>query len=162
VTLQVQLKDHTSFVLNLVPFLFVLVLSFQSGSVKPLPEAALLRRIEVLHLELMLHRQPSPDKYQGSLSVALGQAERASKLSSAMQLVLEIERAKQTQPQRARLARAVEAALADFLPVAENAGVNVIQRRIRDCEVAVSVQALGTALLLLVDHLFSRAAAGDA
>ena len=87
--------------------------------------------------------------YPGGVSVNVsdvagstqGPHERASKLSSAMRLVLEIERARQTQPQRARLASAVEAALADFLLVAENAGVNVIHRRIRDCEVAVSVQA---------------------
>src|SRR5262249_34417981 len=58
-------------------------------------------------------------------------------------------------PQTARLARAVEVPLADLLPVDRKCRSNVIQ-------VAVSIQALGTALFLLLDHLFSRAAAGDA
>src|SRR5262249_25620246 len=101
--------------------------------------------------------------YPGGVSVNVsdvagstqGPQERASKLSSTMQLVLEIERARQTQPQTARLARAVEVPLADLLPVDRKCRSNVIQ-------VAVSVQALGTALFLLLDHLFSRAAAGDA
>ena len=92
--------------------------------------------------------------------MALEQAERASKLSSAMQLVVEIEREKD-RPQRTQLVWAVEAALADFVPLAESGGINIIRREMADCEIAVSRKALSTALFLLLDRVFGWAKGGD-
>jgi len=112
-------------------------------------------------LELLLLTPASPEKCKEALTVALGQAERASKISSAMQLVIEIERDEETQSRKTGLARAVEAALADFAPVVECTGINIVRHEMAGCEIAAPAKSLSTALFLLLDQLFGRAEGTD-
>ena len=65
-------------------------------------------------MELMLYRSLAPGDDREKLAALLKQAEKASKLSTAMQQVLEIEREHRAGPQRAALATAVEIAFEDF------------------------------------------------
>ena len=113
-------------------------------------------------LELALRRPSSIEDYQETLAAALGQAERASNISFAMQQVLEIKRQKGISPQKTRLSTAAEGVLTDFLPVAASTGINIIRRESADCEVAVSAGVLGTALFLCLDQIFKRAESSDA
>ncbi|PYV55818.1 MAG: hypothetical protein DMG91_11175 [Acidobacteria bacterium] len=108
-------------------------------------------------VELMLHKPPASEMYPEKLAGVLGQAERASKLSLTMQQVLEIKREQRGQQQSTPLAPCLEAALDDFIPVAENNGVRIVRRNWTECEVAVSAKALGTALFLLLDQILSWA-----
>lgn len=112
-------------------------------------------------VELMLYRSLAPGDDREKLATLLKQAEKASKLSTVMQQVLEIEREHRAGPQRAALAAAVEAALEDFMPLAEQNGIEITRGVLVDCKVAVSARTLGIALFLLLDQLLSWARQGD-
>jgi signal transduction histidine kinase len=112
-------------------------------------------------MELMLYRSLAPGDDREKLAALLKQAEKASKLSTAMQQVLEIEREHRAGPQRAALATAVETAFEDFMPLAEQNGVEIMRGVLAECKVAVSARALGIALFLLLDQLLSWARQGD-
>ena len=112
-------------------------------------------------VELILYRSVVPNDVRESLAVVLRQAEEASKLSAAMQKVLEVECEQRAGQQSTALTTSVEAALEDFLPLAEQNGITIVRSACAECKVAVSTRTLGIALFLLFDQLLSWAKNGD-
>lgn len=111
--------------------------------------------------ELMLYRSAVPGDVRESLATVLKQAEKASMLSAVMQKVLEVECEQRAGQQSTALTTSVEAALEDFMPLAEQNGITIVRSECAECKVAVSARTLGIALFLLFDQLLSWAKNGD-
>jgi signal transduction histidine kinase len=112
-------------------------------------------------LELALLQPPSLEQYGEIVSQALGQAEKASALATAIRELIEA-----SQPSEGgavlELGRAVDDAVADLLPVAESAGVQVCFVSGPACPVWFDAPRLRQGLFHLIGFAIGSGGAGAA
>ena len=103
-------------------------------------------------LELALLQTPTAEEYGEILSLALGQAEKASSLTTAIRELFDASQASED-GDVLELRRAVEETVGDLLPVAESAGVQVCYLPGPPCPVWFAAPRLRQGLFHLIGFL---------
>jgi hypothetical protein len=110
-------------------------------------------------LELALLQTPGAEPYSEIVSQALGQAEKASSLATAIRELFDAGQ-KAERGQVLELRRAVEDAVGDFLPVADSAGVHVQCVPGAACPVWFDAPRLRQGLFHLIGFVIGSGGAG--